>query len=96
MRAFLLVLLLFPLLAIAKVEPYDEHSAIKPEPKITIVEDEDKTLQIHEVNGKIYGIKVIPKVGEPYYLVDSNGDGKFVRDNLLDNMLVPEWTLFSW
>ncbi len=79
----------------ARVEPYDEKSAIVAEPKVTIVHDEDKTLMIHQINGQVYGIKVIPKTGKPYYLVDNNGTGEFVRDSF-DRMRVPQWVLISW
>lgn len=95
MRLLFIILLALPLSVLARVEPYDERSDIQPEPKITIVEDGDKQMQIHQVNGKVYGIKVIPKVGKPYFLVDPNGDGKFVRNNH-DRILVPEWTLLKW
>lgn len=95
MRLFLISLVLLPLSAFARVEPYDERSDIQPEPKVTIVKDGDKEMQIHQVNGRVYGIKVIPKTGKPYYLVDPNGNGKFVRNDT-DRILVPEWTLLEW
>ena len=43
-------------------------------------------------------IKVIPKKGIPYFLVDSDGDGNFdVRRNELDEeLLIPQWILFRW
>ena len=43
-------------------------------------------------------IKVTPKKGPPYYLIDSDGDGDMDtrRNNLTPNMLVPSWTIFTW
>jgi hypothetical protein len=79
----------------SKVEAPDDESAITPEPKVTIVHDRDRDLHIHEINGRIYGIKVIPQQGEPYFLVDEQGDGNFVR-NPTDRMWVPRWVLISW
>ena len=95
MRTLPVILLLLPLSVMARVEPYDERSDIQPEPKVTIVQDGDKQMQIHQVNGRVYGIKVIPKVGKPYFLVDPNGDGKFIR-NEIDRILIPQWTLLEW
>ena len=93
-RWLLCALLVLPLLAEARVVPREGEEPIQPEPKITIVEDKerDATLQIHQVNGQIYGIRVIPKVGVPYNLVDTNGEGQFIRD-AADRILVPEWVL---
>lgn len=45
------------------------------EPSVTIREEEDKTVEEYRYNGQIYMVKVTPKVGLPYYLVDDNGDG---------------------
>ena len=96
-RWFAVLLMILPLLAQARVEPREGEEAITPEPKITIVEDKDKdaTLQIYQVNGQIYGIRVVPKQGVPYNLVDPNGEGNFVRD-AADRILVPEWVLMRF
>lgn len=90
-------LLLLPLSAQARVEPREGDKPILPEPKITIVEDKerDATLQIYQVNGQIYGIRVIPKVGTPYNLVDTHGEGHFIRD-AADRILIPEWVLLRF
>jgi|SRR5690606_35200155 len=90
-------LLLLPLSAQARVEPREGEEPIVPEPRITIVEDKerDATLQIYQVNGQVYGIRVIPKVGVPYNLVDTNGQGQFTR-NAADRILVPEWVLLRF
>jgi len=45
------------------------------EPSVTIREEEDKTVEEYRYNGQIYMVKVTPKVGLPYYLIDDNGDG---------------------
>ena len=90
-----LCLILLPLSLQARVEPREGEEAITAEPQITIVDDVDKTLKIHQINGKVYGIKVIHKNGAPYNLVDPNGEGQFIRDSA-DRILVPEWVLISW
>ena len=89
-------LILLPLLVQARVEPREGDEPIEAaEPKITIVEDRQETLQIYQFNGHVYGIRVIPKSGKPYNLIDTNGDGKFIQ-NAADRILVPEWVLVKF
>ena len=89
-------LILLPLLAQARVEPREGEEPIEAtEPKITIVEDRQETLQIYQFNGHVYGIRVIPKSGKPYNLIDTSGDGKFIQ-NAADRILVPEWVLVKF
>lgn len=93
-RWLLCALLVVPLVAQARVEPREGEDPILPEPRITIVEDPERnaTLHIHQVNGQIYGIRVVPKHGKPYNLVDTSGRGEFTP-NAADRILVPEWVL---
>ena len=79
----------------ARVEPREGEEPIAPERQVTIVNDDDKVMHIHQVNGKVYGIKVVPKNGKPYNLIDPNGEGNFIR-NSADKILVPEWVLLRW
>ena len=43
-------------------------------------------------------VRIIPSKGEPYYLLDRDGDGELEsrRDELDPSVLVPSWILFSW
>jgi len=68
------------------------------EPDITIIEGEKETVHEYRINGKIYAIKVIPKSGPAYYLVDNDGDGNLEtrRKDLDADILIPSWVLFSW
>ena len=91
-----LILLCLPYSLQARVDPRDGEEAITAEPQVTIVNDDDKMLQIHQVNGQIYGIHVVPKNGVPYNLVDPDGEGNFIRKPGDSRILVPEWVLISW
>ena len=84
-----------PLLTQARVEPREGEEPISAERQITIVNDQDKVMHIHQVNGKVYGIKVVPTNGKPYNLIDPNGEGDFIR-NSADKILIPEWVLLRW
>lgn len=68
------------------------------EPEVTIIRREDKTIEEYRINGQLYMIKVTPKHGLPYFLVDSDGNGSLdARRNELDpRLMVPSWVIFRW
>ncbi len=69
----------------------------QPEPEITIRDGGDRTLYEYRANGILYAIKVKPKAGPEYFLVDANGDGNFVRkEDTRKSFLIPEWVLLRW
>jgi hypothetical protein len=64
------------------------------EPQVTITKKGDMTIEEYRSGGKLYMIKITPKVGKPYYMVDENGDGKFARQESLDSGLrPPRWII---
>ncbi|BCK88765.1 hypothetical protein GALL_00820 [mine drainage metagenome] len=68
-------------------EPIDE-------PQVTITKKTELTIEEFRAHGKLYMIKVTPKYGPPYYLVDDLGDGKFSRQESLDSgFRVPRWII---
>lgn len=67
-----------------------------PEPEITIRQEADRTIEEYRLNGQLYAIKIIPNVGEPYYLVDSEGDGQLDKRQERGRLLIPSWILFKW
>jgi len=55
------------------------------------------TIEEYRIGGKLYMIKVTPKYGKPYYLVDDQGDGKFARQESLDSgFRVPRWIIHNF
>jgi hypothetical protein len=72
----------------------DGNEVIDEGPAVTITEQKDMTIEEFRAGGRLYMIKITPKIGPPYYLVDDLGDGKFSRHESLDSGLrVPRWTL---
>jgi hypothetical protein len=66
-------------------------------PQVTISRQTEQTVEEYRANGKLYMIKITPKHGVPYYLVDDLGDGKFARQEGLDSGLrVPRWVIFRF
>lgn len=47
------------------------------EPTVNIRRDEeDNLIEEYSLNGRVYMVKVTPKLGIPYYYLDDDGDGK--------------------
>ncbi|MGH8685875.1 MAG: DUF2782 domain-containing protein [Nitrosospira sp.] len=47
------------------------------EPQVTITKRGEDKIEEYRINGRIYMIKVTPRIGLPYYLIDHHGDGTF-------------------
>jgi len=45
------------------------------EPTVTIREEEEGRVEEYSLNGQVYMVKITPKVGAPYYYIDTDGDG---------------------
>ncbi len=77
--------------------PVLDPSEAVDEPQITIKQNADQVVEEYRSNGRLYMIKITPKHGKPYYLVDDRGDGKFARQESLDSGLrVPMWLIFKF
>ncbi len=64
------------------------------EPQVTITKKSDMTIEEYRSGGKLYMIKITPKIGKPYFMVDERGDGKFSRQESLDSGLrPPQWVI---
>lgn len=73
--------------------PMDTDEAVD-EPQVTIIKETELTIEEFRANGRLYMIKITPKHGVPYYLVDDRGDGKFARQESLDSgFRVPRWII---
>lgn len=68
----------------------------KIEPEIRIIRKQGAVIEEYSINGVLYMVKVTPKKGKPYYLIDQNGDGIFDRRHRLDDIVVPQWVLFRF
>ena len=87
-----------PLPDAAPPPPPTVHSGETLEPDITIVQKQHETVEEYRIHGRLYMVKITPKIGKPYYLLDTNGDGMFNRrmSDLYSDVVVPQWVLFSW
>ncbi|QNM97080.1 DUF2782 domain-containing protein [Chitinimonas koreensis] len=63
------------------------------EPEVTIVQKEDATVTEYRMAGRLYMVKVTPKVGPEYYLVDDDGTGQMVRRDGQRPLRPPMWVI---
>lgn len=68
------------------------------EPEVSIVRTEKELIEEYRLNGHLYMVKITPKVGKPYYLIDQDGDGQMEGkiSDIYNTPRVPQWVLFSW
>jgi hypothetical protein len=84
------------------LEPLPEPPAPPPgvadedvgEPEVTIQQRGEDTYEEYRLNGQLYMIRVTPRNGVPYYLVDPAGTGSFARqDGLGADIRPPMWVI---
>jgi hypothetical protein len=84
-----------------KLEPLPEPPPPPPmsveEPAVRIpVQEGDKVEEVRQ-GGRVVMLKVTPPHGKPYYLVDTTGNGNWMRrDSLDDGVRVPMWPIHTW
>ena len=104
-RLFYLILL-FGLLSPAHAQedraapppPLPEDPAEElPEPEVKIIHREDRIVEEVRVSGQLRYVKITPRGGVPYYIVDTDGDGILDQQfNNLDNPPINQWILLRW
>jgi hypothetical protein len=73
-----------------------EEEELQPEVKIT--KRGEDIIYEYRINNQLYMVKIVPRIGYPYYLVDQDGDGSLESrySNLEPNLIVPRWILYRW
>lgn len=68
-----------------------------PEPDVRIIRKKDAVIEEYRVNGHLRFIKITPSVGNPYYMVDTDGDGILeTRNDNFANPPINQWILLEW
>lgn len=68
------------------------------EPEVKITRRKESTIYEYSIRGQVYMIRIVPRVGLPYYLMDTDGDGSLEsRYNKLEpDLMVPNWMIYRW
>jgi len=76
--------------------PADENGEIIA-PEVIIKQSGEKAVHEYRIDGRLYMVKIVPRKGPPYYLLDLDGDGIIdVTEEDPARMVVPQWILFRW
>jgi len=77
--------------------PPPPSGAALDEPNVRIPVQEGDVVEEIKVNGRVVQLKVTPKNGPVYYLVDPAGNGVWVRRNSVDDgVRVPMWPVYTF
>ena len=68
------------------------------QPQVRVQDHSNRRMEEYRVNNNLYMIKVTPKSGASYYLVDTDGsvEMEMQRHTPGQDIQVPQWTLSSW
>ncbi len=73
----------------------EKQEALQPE--VTIEKRQGDVVEEYRVNGRLVMVKITPAKGYPYYIIDTDGDGRLdTRRNELSNPPLNQWILFRW
>ncbi len=90
--------MLMPAMAEDEPPPQEpQEGAENLEPEVTIVQEDDRTTYEYSINGRRYMVKIVPKWGPAYYLLDLDGDGEMdTQEDDPASIVIPQWVLFRW
>lgn len=68
-----------------------------PQPDVRIIRKKNVVIEEYRVNGRLRYVKITPSVGNPYYMVDTDGDGVLeTREDNFANPPINRWILLEW
>ncbi len=75
-----------------------EYHEDELQPEVQVKEHENRTVEEYRINGNLYMIKIKPKFGPAYYLVDDTGTGELDLRRTASgrDIVIPRWTLLTW
>jgi hypothetical protein len=93
LSALIALLMLVLSVSISAEQPTDDEL----EAQITIIKKRTTLIEEFRRNGTLYMVKITPKSGFPYYLIDSDGDGSLeTKRNHLEAHETVRWEIFRW
>ncbi len=68
------------------------------QPEVRVQDHANRRMEEYRVNNNLYMVKVTPKSGPSYFLVDTDGSGEMEmrRQTPGQDIQVPQWTLSNW
>lgn len=94
-RALLLTATLTLMSAAAQSWGASEAEDVRRGQDVTIIAGEERTIYEYRQNGVLHRIKVVPRIGRPYYLVPDD-ETRAYGDLEQAKRLVPRWVLIEF
>jgi hypothetical protein len=67
------------------------------EPAVRIPAQKGDKVEVLREGGRIVMVRITPPNGKPYYLIDTTGNGNWMRrDSLDDGVRVPMWEIYTF
>ncbi|MEM7053471.1 MAG: DUF2782 domain-containing protein [Pseudomonadota bacterium] len=67
------------------------------EPEVVIRQEEDRMVEEYRRGGRVHMVRIIPTIGEPYYMIDTTGDGILdMKHDTFEPVKPVYWKLFEW
>ena len=67
------------------------------EPQVTIRQEAENKIEEFRVRGRVYAIRVTPRIGKPYLLIDPDGKGTMTKaEDIGGGIKPPQWVLFEF
>ena len=76
-----------------KLQPPEDEGI----PQVSIrTQDNGDRVEEYRQNGRLTMVKVIPQRGAPYFLLDTNGDGRLDTKDGEGSVAPVYWTIYEW
>lgn len=66
------------------------------EPEVTIIQQDNTTIEEYRINGFLYAVRIVPEKGKPYYLVRAEGQGEDFYHSAKPKLRIPSWEIYTW
>ena len=67
------------------------------EPEVVIRQEDDRMVEEYRRGGRVHMVRIIPTIGEPYYMIDTTGDGILdMKHDTFEPVKPVYWKLFEW
>ena len=67
------------------------------EPQVTIRQEAGNKVEEYRSHGRVYAIRITPKIGKPYLLIDPDGKGTMTKaEDIGGGIKPPQWVLFEF
>jgi|GEM_PF-713539 len=65
--------------------------------EVVIRQEEGRIVEEYRRNGQVHMVRIVPDIGQPYYMIDTTGDGLLdMKHDTFEPVKPVYWRLFEW